>query len=85
MLREICHFLAINVVKSAFDQMKEGLQTLHILELVKKLAVNVTSINCVTDKPLLDTDMSDLFALLIDELGSNKYPHGELILMHWQD
>lgn len=85
MVKEICHFLVIDVVRSALDQMRQGLQTLHVLELVQKHPLLMQQAFCVNDKPLTAADMTDLFVPLMDELGSNKYPRQELILMHWRD
>ena len=36
MVNELCHFFAIDVVRGALDQMRQGLGTLDVLGLMKK-------------------------------------------------
>lgn len=85
MLNELCHFLVIDIVRGAVDQMRQGLQTLDILALMKKNAQSMEQAFCAQEKPLSACDVNALFTPNMDDIGSNMYPRQELALMHWRD
>ncbi len=85
MVSELCHFFVIDIVRGGLDQMRQGLGTLGILELMKKNPGLIQEAFCAREKPLTASDVNDLFTPNMDDPGSNKYPRQELTLMHWRD
>lgn len=85
MVKELCHFLVIDIVRGALDQMRQGLGTLDILALMRKNPRLMQQAFCAREKPLRASDVNDLFTPRMDEPGSNRYPRQELALMHWRD
>ena len=84
-MNELCHFFAIDVVRGALDQMRQGLGTLDVLGVMKKYPKLMQQSFCARDKPLTAVDVDALFTPNMDDPGSNKYPRQELALMHWRD
>ena len=74
MVSELCHFFVIDIVHGALDQMRQGLGTLGILELMKKNPGLIQEAFCAREKPLTASDVNDLFTPNMDDPGSNKYP-----------
>lgn len=85
MVTELCHFFVIDIVRSALDQMRQGLQTLDVLALMRKNPMLMQQAFCATEQPLTASRMNELFTVKMDEPGSNNYPRQELAVMYWRD
>lgn len=85
MVKELCHFYVIDRVRSALDQMREGLATLNVLSLLKRHPLVMEQAFCANSSQLCALDISNLFLPVLDEPGSNTHSRQELIVMHWRD
>lgn len=85
MVKELCHFFVIDRVRSALEQLRQGLATLDVLSLLKRHPLTMEQAFCAENSQLCAVDISNLFLPVLDEPGSNKHSRQELIVMHWRD
>lgn len=85
MVKELCHYLVIDSVRSALEQLKEGLTTLDVLGLMRRYPLVMEEAFCSKESEVKASDIDNLFLPVFDDPGSNKYACQELMIMHWRD
>lgn len=77
--------MVIDKPRSALEQLKEGLSTLGILDLMEAHPVEFEALFCFQEKKLNAKDFDSMFTPMMAPVGSNARGKQELILMHWRD
>ena len=82
----LCQYSVIDKVRSCLEQFKDGLQTLHILDLVTKHPAAFEDVFCYNEgDDLTSKILDDLFYPCLSETGTIKREKEEQIIMHWRD
>ena len=61
MVKELCHFFVIDRVRSALEQLRQGLATLDVLSLMKRHPLVMDQAFCAKNSQLCALDISNLF------------------------
>ncbi|XP_028400989.1 G2/M phase-specific E3 ubiquitin-protein ligase-like [Dendronephthya gigantea] len=85
LLSMVARYFVLDKPRSALEQFKEGLETLAILDAMKRYPEEFKGLFCFQATKLTAPFMQTLFSIAYSPNGSNSRAKEELIVMHWRD
>ena len=85
LVRELCYFFVIDKARTAIEKFKEGLNTLDVLDMLKRHPSIFRPYFCYGPIKLTAQSVDDIFKPLFSEEGTRMREREELLVMHWRD
>lgn len=79
----VCHHYLLSGIIAELEQLKRGLNTLHLLTLMEEFPQKFMSIFNPSDAPLSSEQLEDMLKVNYTEEGSNQRTTEERIVLHF--
>ena len=84
-IKELCHYHALDCPRSALEQFKTGLKTLGIYDLMVKHPVEFEKVFCKNERQNTPASVEKLFVKELAPCGTSDRERQERILVYWRD